>query len=180
MALEQCVAIRENHETIRELRYALMRFIRGFGWPVFFAFLALLLFGLFYALLSAPDALAQILNWDWGPTAGKQMEIHVGHLQPMTICLSGLTVMAIALVGMAIGDAMKTPYQLVSMMPTTYVRVCHSCGKPLPNVLTIYQCGECKAMFPLGLAAFFIRAANKTITLVHILIWICVAMVFFR
>ena len=178
--IEQCVAIREKRETIREFRYALMRFVRGFGWPVFFAFLAVVLVGVFYALLSAPDALAQILNWDWGPDAGKQMEIHLGHFQPMTICLLGLTVMAIGFFGLAIGDAMKTPYQLESVMPSSYVRVCHSCGKPLPKELTIYQCGECKTMFPLGLVAFVIRMANKTITLVHVLIWVCVALVFFR
>lgn len=171
MDLDQLKELEEREwlETHREWNFAFMRTARVSGQIIFYASLAVVLFGVMLFVLYFPDFLQRAL---W-PSAW-QVGAHMPEISPnrfgwgLNICIAVMTgALALGFAGVALGGAIIKPYQFTTEMPTTYIRICKHCKEPLPNKWIINSCPRCGTFLPLGFSAYMARLLSKCVTYLH-------------
>jgi hypothetical protein len=169
-------ADREWLETKREFRYVLMRAARLVGQVVFYISLAVVFLGLVLFLLSLPNVII------WMVTLGKEIGVMElpGKYHPLLYCLAGSVVLSIGFFGIALGTGATAPYQWATEMPSSHVRICKACGKPLPKEWIIHRCQGCGKILPMGVATYLVRLASKAITITHLMIALILILFLFR
>ena len=174
--MNEKVLVREWNETKREFRYGLMRIVRSTGHIIFYIGLAIICFGLMYFLMGLPEALGELLDGP-DPTAQLMRGFH-GH--PHLQTMFGMVVAGVGFWLLALGPAIYQPYLMQSMMPSTYIRVCHKCGEAQPKEWGYTQCPSCGTWFPLGIVGHGVRLLSSFATAINLTILVVGALVFLR
>jgi hypothetical protein len=160
---------REDLETRREFRYALMRLARFPGYIIFYGGIGVVCFGLVFFLLGLPEALAAVLSFIFRDGGGGPSELYF-HGHPFYQTMLGMGIIIVGFFGISLGPAITGPYSFATTMPSTYVRVCHGCEEPLPNQWIIHTCPKCGMFMPLGPLTYFVRFVSVAATWVNITI----------
>jgi hypothetical protein len=167
---------REWNETKREFRYGLMRIARSTGHIIFWLGIVIICVGLMYFLMGLPEALGELLDGP-DPTAQLMKGFH-GHAYLQTFF--GAAVCSVGIWFLALGPAIYGPYVMQSMMPSTYIRVCHKCGEAQPKAWGYTQCPVCKTRLPLGVAGHATRLVSSLATVINVTILLTAALIFLR
>ena len=143
----------QDHFASREIRYALMRFLRLLGWvlcPIGFA-TWLFGFGLFAQCLFFPSSFGEpihIITWILGP---------VIFLLGVGICILCLFICV--------------PYQFESRSEEAQGARCRHCGGELVDPGNIFpRCPACKTVFTLRFSVVAARFFSSLITVGHVLV----------
>ena len=176
---------RDKLETKREFRYMVMRLVRQLGILIFYASLMFLGFAIVLFLINLPDILEWTFTggcrWMGGCHMPSEMSETIFAKIPMMQrgLMFGIAI-ALGCMGISIGWAWQSPYAYKTKMPTTYIRMCHKCGKPLPNKNVVLVCHECGRILPMGPWTFLVRIVNKCVTVTNLVIAVSAAIFCFR
>lgn len=155
---------REEYETRREFRYALMRLARSPGYLIFYFGILLVFVAILFGLTILPAVLQDIFTLGKYPAKGGLIIPGLGIYSQF---LAASIVAALGFGAIALGPAMYIPYQIMTRMPTTYTRKCHCCGKPIDGPWLLTRCPVCGAWFPIGVKAYLVRLFSKLVTVIN-------------